>query len=137
MKFYTRFDPPPKRGLTCGDSRTHAECAKDCDINYLLRRYQATGVLPNNGKVPLDGAIQDFVGSDFQSLQNRMIQAQEEFEALPSSVRDRFANDPANLIAFLGNKENREEAVKLGLIAAAPAAREAPGEQQAITEPAS
>jgi len=35
--------------------------------------------------------------------------------ALPSDVRKRFSNDPAELIDFLADKKNDEEAIKLGL----------------------
>ena len=36
--------------------------------------------------------------------------------ALPSRVRRRFDNDPAELMEFLADEANREEAVMLGLI---------------------
>lgn len=117
LPFFTRYNPPPSKGLDTGpDTMTHAECARDCDINYIMRRYASDGVLPNGAGIPLDGALQDFVGTDFQDLQNRMIQAREEFESLPSSVRDRFGNDPARLLSYLADAGNREEAERMGLV---------------------
>ena len=47
---------------------------------------------------------------------NRVIAAQDEFEALPAQIRARFDNDPAKLIEFLENSENRPEAEELGLV---------------------
>ena len=45
---------------------------------------------------------------------------QDDFMELPAQLRSRFNNDPAELIDFLGKEENREEATKLGLVAAKP-----------------
>ena len=36
--------------------------------------------------------------------------------ALPAHLRARFENDPAQLIDFLGDENNRSEAEKLGLL---------------------
>lgn len=47
---------------------------------------------------------------------NLVVRAQAQFDALPSKVRDRFANDPLQLMAFLADKENEAEAIKLGLV---------------------
>lgn len=56
----------------------------------------------------------------YQEALNVVARAQTMFEALPSSVRDRFANDPKKLMAFLSDKANLEEARKLGLVKPAP-----------------
>jgi phage internal scaffolding protein len=42
--------------------------------------------------------------------------AEDEFDALPAQIRARFENEPANLIDFLSNEQNRDEAEKLGLV---------------------
>ena len=53
---------------------------------------------------------------DYQSSFELIRSAQAQFDALPSSVRDRFDNDPSKLIAFLNDPDNRAEAEKLGLL---------------------
>lgn len=61
--------------------------------------------------------------------------ASESFSSLPSAVRDRFGNDPAALLAFIADANNRDEAISLGLVdksvteapKASPAAAELPG----------
>lgn len=116
LPFATRFNPPAAVPVVCGESLCHQEEAKSCDINYLMSRYATTGTLPQHVNLPLDGALQEYVGTDFQALQNRMIAAREEFDSLPSKVRDRFGNDPARLIAFLSDVNNRSEAESLGLV---------------------
>jgi phage internal scaffolding protein len=47
---------------------------------------------------------------------NRVFAAQDEFDRLPAQIRARFDNDPANLIEFLENSDNRPEAEALGLV---------------------
>lgn len=95
-------------------SLTQQSFAEECDINEIVRRFGLTGEMPQSFAMPMAG---DFTGiSDFHSAVNMVVQAQEEFETLPAELRKRFANDPGELIAFLGDERNREEAVKLGLV---------------------
>lgn len=42
--------------------------------------------------------------------------AKTEFSELPADVRKRFGHNPALLLEFLNNEDNREEAMELGLI---------------------
>jgi len=98
-------------------SRTQQHFAKEADINNIMRRYQKTGILGN----PADGLRKGFFGdftmvSDFQTMVNQIQEAQLRFMALPALVRERFANDPAQLMAFIADPKNIEEGRKLGLI---------------------
>lgn len=43
------------------------------------------------------------------------------FDRLPAALRDRFNNDPAAMLSFIDNPENKEEAIKLGLLPKPPA----------------
>lgn len=115
-KIYSRFDQPDISGLDCGfETRTHVEFLRECDINYLVKRYIATGSWgPSDGRAPMDG-LHDYP-SDYQAMLDAVIAAREQFDSLPSSIRDRFANDPQRLIDFLADESNRSEAEKLGLI---------------------
>ena len=88
----------------------------ECDINTIVRRFGLTGDLPVNAAMPTSG---DFTGiSDFHSALNMVREAEEAFMAFPASVRERFGHDPQQLMAFLENADNRDEAVKLGLVSA-------------------
>lgn len=121
---------PDKDGIDCrhpkdapaNDPRrslTRQSFAKDADINNLMARYP-------NGGVPLDAILVrdpneaifgDFSDlGDFSGLMNRVSEAQAAFMALPSSVRARFDNDVAKLLAFIDAPENVVEAVKLQLL---------------------
>jgi len=38
--------------------------------------------------------------------------------SLPSKIRDRFGNDPSQLLSFLADSSNKDEAISLGLVSA-------------------
>lgn len=42
-------------------------------------------------------------------------QANALFASLPSAVRDRFANDPQRMLAFMDDDANKDESIRLGL----------------------
>ena len=54
--------------------------------------------------------------SQFQDMMDLIVKAQESFDALPSHVRDRFKNDPRELLEFIDDEDNLDEAVDLGII---------------------
>ena len=103
-------------GLACQDPSLAQQNFKDeSDINYIVRQFGLTGDLPGQAISPQYG---DFTGVlDYHSAVNAVLAAQDEFMDLPAQMRARFDNDPAKLIDFLGNEENRDEAIKLGLVA--------------------
>lgn len=92
------------------------EFKQECDINQIMKRYENYGVLP---EVKEGGVFADVSNcGDFLAAQNVVAEAKNAFASLPASVRDRFRNDPAQLLAFLDDDKNRDEAVKLGLVKA-------------------
>lgn len=116
-------------GLDCQDESLAQQNFKaECDINTIVQTFTRTGDLPI---APLPPQFGDFSGiCDFHSALNSVFAAQEAFMGLPAHIRSRFENDPQNLIAFLDDPANREEAVSLGLVQAqdlsTPAAKRAP-----------
>lgn len=70
------------------------------------------------GSVPVrHGTFSDISSApSFMDALNVVAKATSMFEALPSRLRDRFGNDPAQLLAFLDDEENRDEAIKLGIV---------------------
>jgi phage internal scaffolding protein len=112
---YDRDAATNESGLACEEPSLAQQHFKDeCDINNILRQFNITGLLPES---PLSPRYGDFSGiSDYHTALNRVIAAQDEFEALPAQIRARFDNDPSKLIEFLENSENRPEAESLGLV---------------------
>jgi len=102
-------------GLRCEDaSRTQQHFKDETDINNILRQFNITGQLPTKAISPRYG---DFTNiGDYHSALNQVIAAEDEFMTLPATLRARFDNDPQELIEFLNNPENKDEAIKLGLV---------------------
>jgi len=102
-------------GLHCEDATLTQQHYKDeCDINNILRQFNVTGLLP---ETPLSPRYGDFTGiSDYHTALNQVIAAEDEFMRLPVDLRARFENDPEQLIEFIENSDNKDEAIKLGLI---------------------
>lgn len=100
-----------------GEGLTKQEFAKETDINYIMERYRVTGQLPI-GAAAHEAVFADVseMGSFADTLM-RVHAAEDAFAALPADLRTRFGNNPVNLVEFLQDDNNREEAVKLGLIA--------------------
>lgn len=97
-----------------GESKTKQSFKEECDINVIMKRYSQTGVLPPGVGIAKYGDFAEV--PDYIEAQNTLIQARQQFEALPSRVRDRFRNDPANMLAFVNDKKNKAEARVLGLL---------------------
>lgn len=102
-------------GLQCLDkSLTQQQFGDEVDINTIVKRFNLTGQLPTSFNMPTYG---DFTGiSDYHSALNIVREADEQFLSLPAHIRARFDNDPGKLIEFLEEPDNRDEAVKLGLV---------------------
>lgn len=99
-----------------GEEGAKQEFAKDCDINAIVNRYFPKGVPPLDVSY-MQGSFADVSQfGDFAEMRRRMDAAQESFNALPPQVRARFRNSPVELVTFLQDEKNRDEAVKLGLI---------------------
>ena len=93
-------------GFTCvGPSLTQQHFKDECDINAIIARHDTTGLWSNSvdlvkARQPL---FDDFsVLPDFMDAQNFLNEAGDLFNALPSGIRRRFDNNPAELLEFLG-----------------------------------
>ncbi len=85
----------------------------DCDMNVIFERFAKTGLYSRSAKLPQFG---DFASApDFQEAAATVRKATEAFESLPVYVRERFNYKSINLLRFLDDPANLEEARKLGL----------------------
>lgn len=86
----------------------------ECDINTIVKRFGLTGELPNGINMPQSG---DFTNvTDFHTAMNLVKQAEDAFLQIPADIRARFDHDPGQVLAFLNDSNNRDEAIKLGFI---------------------
>jgi len=101
------------------ESMTQQSDAADTDINIIMKKYGASGQLPQVQVAPLFG---DFTTAlDFREMQEKIREGKNAFEELPVDVRRRFGYDPAEFIAFATEPANKEELRKMGIEPPAPA----------------
>jgi len=97
-----------------GQSRTKQSFKAECDINTILKKYQKTGLLSHVSQY--QGRYEDLPSEiDYQQSLNAIIAAEESFSSLPSKIRARFGNDPAEFLQFVENPANENEMIDLGL----------------------
>lgn len=123
MSMYGKF-PKEWDGFRWKDAPT-VDCSGDkpitvqsnrneVDINSIVARVAKGGTVTTSSGEPWFGDVSDFTG-----LQDAIIKVQEAddlFMQLDASVRERFDNDPVQLVDFLSDDRNRDEAIRLGLV---------------------
>jgi len=113
-KVYEESDSP---GLACRGGRTKQSFKEQCDINWIMERYNKTGQFPD--LVKREGKYGDFSSAGtYQEALNVVRHAEIQFASLSSAVRERFLNDPARFLEFVGDPSNVDEMVELGLATA-------------------
>ena len=111
--FYTEVQV----GITFTEpTKTQQQFEEECNINSIVKRYRETGVITHLAhENPLYGDFSEVL--NYQDALSIVIDVEAKFEALPASLRKRFDNDPAQMLEFLQDESNYEEAVELGLLA--------------------
>lgn len=119
---FSEFDPPPDPGVDCSvlPSMTQQNFAAECDINNIMKRFEATGLLPDDSLGAPQFADVASAG-DYHAAQNLIVAANEAFMDLPPKVRKRFSNDPVQFLSFIdslnsGDEALLNEAISLGLL---------------------
>lgn len=98
-------------------ARTQQAHKDSCDINNIIKQFQRTGQIAHISANAAKGAYLDLPDPlDYQEAQNIMLEASASFSSLPSKVRERFSNNPAEFLEFMADKNNEKEARELGLL---------------------
>lgn len=122
------------KGLSCGKGMTVQKPDVMTNINEIMEKSQK-GMIPlnspllNSGKIAMYG---DFsMPQTYEDVQNRIIEVQNEFLALPSDIRELFENNPANLLDALASNDAEVQAslAELGLIELAENTPKQPSQQ--------
>lgn len=105
-----RIPPPGLRGYSAkmvsdqnglswpDEGLVHQAFAVEVDINTIVKRFGMTGNMPSG---VAGGVYGDFTGiSDYESAVEAVERARTGFMKLPPDVRERFKNDPGELIYF-------------------------------------
>lgn len=102
-----------------GEGRTKQSFRDECDINILMARLGTTGqVNHQNSAQPWFGDFSNVL--EYRDAVHLARDAEEAFAALSAKVRNRFDNEPGNLLAFMEDPANQKEAIQLGLFEAKP-----------------
>lgn len=113
--FYVEHDPVTSN--TEGASRTRQEFAEECDINTIMARYEATGVISHvDQRQPMYADLTQ-MPSDLQTAMTMLDAATESFMSLPASVRKEFDNDPYRFVEFAQFEANAGRLREWGLMA--------------------
>jgi len=119
MTVKNRFAPPVSKGLDTGNETLVQQQFKDqADINQVITRFKRTGQLHSTPGVlgqKREPSFGIYSYNDYQDAYLNMQKIRQDFLALPPKLRQRFDNNPANVVAFVDDPNNHKEAVKLGL----------------------
>lgn len=99
-------------------SMTKQSFKDECDINNIVRRFEATGILDHINQAHAQGLYQDLPsGLDLQTSLNIIQQAEAAFMALPAAARAEFDNDPVLFVEAFNNptEAQQERFIALGL----------------------
>lgn len=109
-----------KSFTTNGPSMTHQSFKQECDINFIMRKYQRTGLADHVNQY--QGDYSDLTDvPDYHEAMNKILSANEAFSTLSSSIRKKFSNDPAEFLDFVSDPENESEMREMGLLPSLPA----------------
>jgi len=94
-------------------SLTKQSFTEECNINNIMKKYQKTGAIDHLNK---HEASYGYASSDdFTKSMETVARGTNMFQELPSSIRNKFENDPAKFLEFVQNEENLVEMQELGL----------------------
>lgn len=114
-QFRTAYSPQYRMAMSFPtQGRTKQSFKDECDVNRIMARYMATGELPVINEIAPQ--YLDVTGLDYQEHQNFIAGANSLFHELPSAIRARFKNSPAEFLDFCSQEKNRPEMAEMGLL---------------------
>jgi phage internal scaffolding protein len=111
------FQPSKRKAsnIACepGSSRTKQSLKDETNINLIMSKYQKTGVINFANTTP---PTYDYASSDdYHTSLNLITSAQSKFNELPSSVRNKFHNDPYKFLDYMHDETKLEDSYEVGL----------------------
>lgn len=98
-------------------SRVQQDFKNEVDINSIVERHK-----PQKERKSRYVNLSDV--DDFFSANMKVLRVKEAFMSLPAKIRERFRNNPQNLMDFLADPKNKEEAIELGILMGREKAKE-------------
>jgi phage internal scaffolding protein len=111
------FQPSKRKAsdIACetGSSRTKQSLKDETNINLIMSKYQKTGVINFANTTP---PTYEYASSDdYHTSLNLITTAQSKFNELPSSVRNKFQNDPYKFLDYMHDENKLEDSYLTGL----------------------
>ncbi len=111
------YDVLPGMDFTSSKSKTMQHFKDNADINKIVDNFTRTGVLGMSTSVPTrKPTFGDFSNIDFQRSAEIVATADSNFELLPAAIRNRFENNVQELLDFVSDPSNKDEAISLGIM---------------------
>lgn len=110
--YFNRVRPPmverPKGG------KAQQQFKNSVNINTIMEKARRGQELPLNQRIAQYGDVSDL--PDFAKAQQIIVDSRQMFDELPFKIKKRFHQSPQELIQFMQDPENFEEACSLGLL---------------------
>lgn len=125
---FTKID---KNGKQLRYKKAVIDCSKDkilveqshkseVDINNIVKRHGIDLIQKTNMLLAPSMQFDDVTGNDFQEASIIIAKAQQSFNEMPSALRQKFHNNPAEMLDFVQNPDNLPEMIELGMATARP-----------------
>lgn len=101
-----------------GESLTEQSYKDECDIKNIIKSIDKNDLIKiKNAMDGVPDGVLDLTAPDFMEAMNIVAGAQQAFERFPSDIRDRFRNDPHELLKAIDDPLKHEELRQLGIMA--------------------
>lgn len=90
-----------------GKTVTEQHHAKTCNINYIIGKYQKTGLVEHTNRYK--ATYGDVSAADFEKAMAIVCEQETIFEELPSSIRKHYDNDVVNYLEAVETEEGALE----------------------------
>lgn len=109
-KFTTRYTYKPQKGIVNElPSMTYQECADDCDINIIYKKYLSKGMEPPN-ITRLEQRYSDISSAKtYEELLNIQLDVKNIFDGLPSDIRESCNYDVDTFMEVIGQPHDDKE----------------------------
>jgi phage internal scaffolding protein len=115
LKFKTPYGDRTRQGFeTSGESLTQQSHAAAADVRNIIKQYDRTGLIANVNKgIAQYGDYSEI--NEYSEALNMVRNANENFETLPSHIREQFNNNAGLFFEFATNPKNKEKMIEMGL----------------------
>lgn len=108
-----------------GESRTKQSDGLHTNINEIMNRYVAHGVVPAAAGTARYGDFSS--GMDYKDAMDAVRRAEQNFMDLPSNIRRHVNQDPGQFLDMVFDQSRRQELIDLGMLPQADPTLEDPG----------